>query len=330
MEDVKVGNNWGAKRSQKKYDISDWTFPIPNFMTDLEIRDMYRSLTFHMKVKYGVYDEETIHRTIIRGLHKADMYDATKASKLVWFQSILYFYWIQEKSSKYNPGVNDLSLSTSLSKDDPNYLVIDTIDGGDSSWTSYAESEGDDYKEKIAQYIHDVVINGDYPYLQMRCMGLSYRDIRSMEPDKPCYPTISSRIHNERERLKDELKLVSEVQSVLSERVPVWMWTFGGKKKKDETDYSCRVCSTKFSRLPGGGTKLYCSLDCRRKYKSEYMKTTKRSKAAKTDFQCKWCSKDFIKEVGSGGSRTYCSDKCKHEFNKDHQKQVYKKKMGKI
>ena len=94
MESVR-GNNVGAKRSQKRYDISDYDFPIPDFMTNSEIKEMYKSLTFHMKMKYGVYDEETIHRTIIRGLHKADKYDPTKASKLVWFQSILYFYWIQ-------------------------------------------------------------------------------------------------------------------------------------------------------------------------------------------------------------------------------------------
>jgi hypothetical protein len=323
MEDIKRGNNNGAKRSQKKYDISEYTFPIPDFMTDIEIRDMYRSLTFHMKMKYGVYDEETIHRTIIRGLHKADMYDSKKASKLVWFQSILYFYWIQEKSSKYNPGVNDLSLSTSLSKDDPNYLVIDTIDGGDDSWVSYAETEDDSYKERVAHYIQDIIINGNYPYLQMRCMGFSYRDIQmNSTGEVPSYPTISTKIHNERERLKEELKSVKEVQSILSERVPVWMWTINASKKKTKEEFTCRVCSILFTRLPGGGSKLYCSDICRKKWKVTYNMTR--------TFQCKWCKKEFNKPIIRGYSRTYCSDDCKREFNKDYQKMVYRKKTGEL
>ena len=323
MEDNIKSKHIGAKRSQKKYDISDYTFPIPDFMSDIELKDMYKSLTFHMKMKYGVYDEETIHRTIIRGLHKADMYDSKKASKLVWFQSILYFYWIQEKSSKYNPGVNDLSLSTSLSKEDPDFLVIDILDGGDDSWLSYAETENDTHKEKASGWIHDIIIAGEYPYLQMRCMGFTYRDIQANSTGEvPCYPTISSRIHNERERLKEELKDIKEIQVALEDRVPVWMWTPKASKKKAKEEFNCRNCSTLFIRIAGGGSKLYCSADCRKRWKATYNKVS--------IFQCKWCKKDFKKASRKGCSRTYCSKVCKSNYISEYQKMVYRKKTENI
>jgi hypothetical protein len=250
-----------SKRSQKKYDISDWSFPIPDFMSDKEIKEMYRSLTFHMKVKYGVYDEETIHRTIIRGLHKADMYDSTKASKLVWFQSILYFYWIQEKSSKYNGFVDDLSLSSSVSKEDPDYLLIDTIDGGDDSWKEWGEKNVD-MDEIVANDVYDIIINGNYPYLQMRCMGMNYKDITASQPDRPGSPTISIRLHNERKRLKEDLKKWhgQYIQEVLDKRVPTWKWTFDKYKKKDRdgATYECFYCKKSFVRVSKSQSKLYC------------------------------------------------------------------------
>jgi len=312
-----------SKRSQKKYDISEWSFPIPDFMSDKEISEMYTLLKGHMYMKYGVYDEETIHRTIIRGLHKADMYDSTKASKLVWFQSILYFYWIQEKSSKYNGFVDDLSLSSSLSKENPDFLLIDTIDSGDDSWMEWGEKKID-IKESVSNDIYDVIINGNYPYLQMRCMGMNYRDITASQPDRPASPTISIRLHNERKRLKEDLKRWHDpqIQIVLDDRVPVWKWTFDKYKKRDRdgSTYECFYCKKSFVRASKSQSKIFCGepicsfegSKIRSKIsKEKFDASGAAKKEIHTELQCEFCDKKFLNSTGKGRKKKFCSVKCR-------------------
>ena len=275
-----------------------------------------------MYIKYGVYCEETIQRTVIRGLNKADMYDPKKASKLVWFQSILYFYWIQEKSAKYNGFVDDLSLSSSISKEDPDFLLIDTIDNGDDSWKEWGEDKLD-IKESVANDIYDVIINGNYPYLQMRCMGMNYKDITASQPDRPGSPTISIRLHNERKRLKEDLKrwYNPEIQTILDDRVPTWRWTFGKYKgrDKDGSTYECFYCKKAFVRASKSQSKIYCGEPIcssegnkiRQRQITKKTKEDKKNNKTITELECWFCKVKFPRPEGKGRIKTFCSPKCR-------------------
>ena len=90
-----------AGKKGSRYSINKYTFTNPNFMTEAEIKWMYKTLRMHMQLKYGRWDDEVIHRTIIRGLYKWNLYNPKKASKLVWFQSILRFIYLQEVATEY-------------------------------------------------------------------------------------------------------------------------------------------------------------------------------------------------------------------------------------
>ena len=250
-------------RSLKQYDISDYTIK-PGFMTDLEIKDMYKKLQFHMKVKYGMYDNEVIHRTIIRGLHKADMYDPKKASKIVWFQSILYFYWIQQRSPEYNHSNTDISLSTSMSKQDPDFTFIETIDNGEEEWKDFGEDEEEDYTEDVAKFIVGLLSTGSYPLLKMRADGLTYREIK----DKTglSTPTITGRLFAERNLIREEVSSTVKGKEVISKRVSITRWVFGKKHKVvlSGQDRICKTCSKGFVFAGyNSGMRLFCSDECK-------------------------------------------------------------------
>ena len=250
-------------RSLKGYDISDYNY-TPGFMTDDEIKDMYRKLAFHMKVKYGMYHEEVIHRTIIRGLHKASMYDPTKASKLVWFQSILYFYWIQERAPEYNHSDTDISLSSSLSKSDPDFTLIETIDNKEDDWKEFGEDEEEDFTPKVVGFIQGLFDQGLYPFLKLRAEGLTYDQIKVKTGLSN--PTITGRLHTERVHLKEKILAIKEGNEVLSLRVPITKWTFGKykynkKEPKEHINRVCTICSKSF--VYTGCLMNFCTYECR-------------------------------------------------------------------
>ncbi len=268
-------------RSLKQYDISDYTIN-PGFMTDLEIKEMYRKLQFHMKIKYGMYHEEVIHRTIIRGLYKSDMYDPTKASKLVWFQSILYFYWIQERAPEYNHSDTDISLSTSLSKSNPDFTLIETIDNKEDDWKEFGEDEEPDYTEDVAKFITKLLDTGSYPLLKMRADGLTYREIT----DKTglSTPTITGRLFAERNLMRDKVLSTAKGKEVISKRVSITRWVFGKKHKVvlSGQDRTCMICSKGFVFAGyNSGMRLFCSNECKTIHKVNVEKARVRPKKVK-------------------------------------------------
>lgn len=268
-------DTYEAKATRSKWDISTWTLNN-SFMTDVEIREMINLLKGHMFMKYGTYNEEVIHMTILQGLRMSHQYNSAKASRLVWFQSILRNIFINEVDPKYNRHIR-------------HHYSLDWVDdeGGDENrsivnevLSKSVDGEDDDRKEVI-EFTGEIVkmINaGDYVILKLRVQGESYSTmskILGMQTHR-----LSIMWKEERERLKEEIRIkIGEVE-VLQGRKPLNAFTKGSKKKPKvhlTPIRNCKNCKKDFNFEPGMGpnTKT-CSEECRniliKTFQSSYAK----------------------------------------------------------
>lgn len=197
-----------AKTKPGKYSIDEYTLN-KDFMTDKEIEEMYALLKKHMFIKYGNWDEDVIHRTILRGLWKADMYNPKKASKIVWFQSILRFIYLAEVDPNYNKVLGHLRLDDPLGTDE-----------GSASWHDVIGPEEVDDSElekiQLVQKITKILEEGDYPYLRLRSQSLSYDQI--CEILNCNHNMIWNNLKVEKARLNDELNKEPELLTILKGR----------------------------------------------------------------------------------------------------------------
>ena len=260
---VRKKDTYEAKSTRSKWDISTWTLNN-SFMTDGEIKEMINLLKGHMFMKYNTYHEEVIHMTILQGLRVSHQYNPTKASKLVWFQSILRNIFINEVDPKYNRHIrHHYSLDW---KDD---------EGSDENRDVVGQAllkstdDEDDKKNEVIQFTKDIVkiINeGDYVILKLRVQGESYSTmgkLLGMQTHR-----LSVMWKEERERLKEEIIKKGIDNEVIEGRTPLNAWTKGSKKKPKVFQTSirnCKNCKNDFNFEPGMGpnTKT-CSEECRK------------------------------------------------------------------
>lgn len=279
------------KTKPGKYSIDEYTLDN-NFMTGKEIEEMYSTLKRHMFIKYGRYDEDVIQRTILRGLWKADMYNPKKASKIVWFQSILRFIYIQEVDPNYNKSVSNLRL------DDPG----ESEEG--MNWHEIIGAEEIDEAElekiKLVERIRIILSSGNYPYLTLRSEAKSYDEIsKKMKCD---YNGIWKNLQIEKASLKEELaKTIPDIEQQLTGRskfhyaikkLPGSKYIkgdgSGGKYVKVDPVVNmelkkCLVCDNVFPS--GKGNKKTCNKDCsellRKKREKEHLQSRRAQKVAR-------------------------------------------------
>ena len=97
----KVGEKKARRFLRGHWSIEGYDVPR-DFVSDEEIEQLYISMRTNMIKNYGYYDMEIIHHSIILGLHRSKLYDPKKASKLVFFQTVMKTFFFQEKSNEYN------------------------------------------------------------------------------------------------------------------------------------------------------------------------------------------------------------------------------------
>ena len=254
---------YAPKTSKSKWDISDWTLNN-SFMTDAEIKDMINLLKGHMYMKYGTYHEEVIHMTILQGLRASHQYNPQKASKLVWFQTILRNIFINEVDPKYNRHIRhhySLDFKDEEGSDENRDVVGQAL-------LKSSDGEDDDKKEIIefTQEVVKMINDGDYVILKLRVQGESYSTMSEI---------LGMRTHQmaalwkkEREALKEDIiKRGIDVQPIEG-RKPLNAFTKGSKKKPKvfiSSIRNCKNCKKDFNFEPGMGpnTKT-CSEECRR------------------------------------------------------------------
>jgi DNA-directed RNA polymerase specialized sigma24 family protein len=253
-----------AKKKNNKYCIAHYTLNN-SFMTEAEITEMYALLKKHMYIKYGNWDEDVIQRTILRGLWKSSLYNKSKASKLVWFQSILRFIYIQEVDPNYNKTLSNLRL------DDPG-----SSDDGMNWHEMVGAEEVDDVElEKInlAEKIRHILSSGNYPYLTLRANEKSYDEIS--KELSCCYNTIYKNIQIEKASLKEELsKVAPDLEQQLAGRLKFHysIKKLTGKRyvKQDPNKVmelkKCFSCENVFPKRKGNVKT--CSKKCSEKMKS--------------------------------------------------------------
>lgn len=313
------------KKRKSRYDISDWTF-TPNFMTDLEITKMYSLLKGHMYMKYKKYDEEIIHRTILQGLRYGSMYDPTKASKLVWFQTILRNVYYQEIDPKYNKRIkHHYSLDYSSPEDEginENSSIISQV-------SSMVEPDvEEDNSEKIfdaTERVHQIVMSGDYPIMHLKIQNVTSVHISKM------FGCSANRIYfllkKERIKLNEYLKSIgSDIVESLGERLHIQSkmpskksrkaeWV---KKKEISPTTECVVCKAVYdkSSLVGSYRKT-CSDECsiinKRRRETGITPKDSEGRLIKT---CAICNKVFVHGKEKGPGTKTCSDECSVEIKR--------------
>ena len=263
-----------AKKTRSKWDISDWTLNN-SFMTDSEIKDMINLLKGHMYMKYNTYDEEVIQMTILQGLRSSHLYNPQKASKLVWFQSILRNIFLNHVDPKYNTYIRyHYSLD---------YMSDDSDDGENRNIHGEAMSKSsgvdDDERHEVIQFTDELVniINeGDYLILKLRILGDSYADMHKKLGMKTHQMSIIWK--EERERLKKEILKRGLTLDILDGRRALNQWSKGAIPTKKPPVFksnirNCIYCNKDFTFLVGMGpnTKT-CSTECRTKLNLTFQK----------------------------------------------------------
>ena len=190
-------------------------------------------------------------------------YNSAKASKLVWFQSILRNIFINEVDPKYNRHIrHHYSLDW---KDDEGSDENRDVVG--QALLKSSDGEDDDKKEIIefTQEVIKMINEGDYVILKLRVQGESYSTMSKllgMQTHK-----LSVMWKEERERLKEEIIKRGIDNEVIEGRKPLNAFTKGSKKKPKvflTPIRNCKNCKKDFNFEPGMGpnTKT-CSEECR-------------------------------------------------------------------
>jgi hypothetical protein len=263
-------DTYEVKKGKSKWDISDWVLDN-SFMTDKEIKEMINLLKGHMYMKYNTYNEEVIHMTILQGLRSSHLYNPQKASKLVWFQSILRNIFIHDVDPKYNIFIRyHYSFDWRSDDDTENSDIINEA-------LSKSTDDEDDLKNEVINFTEDIIemINeGDYVILKLRVLGDSYADMSKKLKMKT--HQMSQIWKEERERLKQEILKRGLTLEVLEGRKGLNVWTKGyktGKKKPRvfvSSTRTCKMCLKEFNFLPGMGPNTRtCSQECREKSTKE-------------------------------------------------------------
>lgn len=283
------------KEKKGRYDISDWVL-VPNFMTDAEISQMYITLKKHMYIKWGRYDEEIIHRTILQGLRYGDKYDPTKASKLVWFQMILKNIYIQEIDPKYNKRIKHHYSLDYTSPEDEGINENSSI----VSMVSFMTDDNEEDKlieeqSEATRIMHKILLEGDYPIIKARSEGLGVRQLSIKLGIST--GSVYIKIKDERQRLKSAIESIDKnLIAILGQRIHINSRMPSNKhndercKKKSTAGIerieplrdvrgnlikTCKICNKVFSHglEAGPGTKT-CSPECSKKNKEESVKRT--------------------------------------------------------
>lgn len=194
------------RRGKGRYDIDHYDYIPHDFMSDKEIKALYKTLKGHMYVKYGRWNDEIIHMTILRGLWKWHWYKPEKASKIVFFQTILWNIWTREINPKTNPHIkwtysfdwNDnednenLSLMNEVLQKVDEYDVIEDIDNGCQADLHFLED------------IIPIIESGGYPLIKIKLSGKSYKEIE--KETGMIYSNYLQRLNKEREKLRLQIK----------------------------------------------------------------------------------------------------------------------------
>ncbi len=264
------------KKRVGKYSIEEYTFDN-TFMTGKEIEEMYATLKMHMFMKYGRYDEEVIHRTILRGLWKSAMYNPEKASKIVWFQSILRFIYIQEVDPSYNKQLKDLRL------DDPGTRGEDDLD-----WHQVIGEEKVDEDEinrnKLVELIEELLEGNNYPILKMRKDGLTYEGIFKLTGMSNA--AIYALLCEERLRIKKEISVLDSDELLINrskfrDGSKSGRWARDLRKKINPR--KCVVCEKEF--IPDGKMIKFCGDNCRLRKASLQQKQYYKNKSIKKELE---------------------------------------------
>jgi len=245
-------------RARTRYDIDHYQPFNNSFMSEKEITEMYKLLKGHMYMKYGRYDDEIIHRSILKGLNVSHQYNPAKASKLVWFQTILWSTYIYEIDPKYNVRIkHHYSLDWMNDEADDNMTVI-----SEASNLSNDFGNNDAERNEFVGDIVDVIMSGDYPMLRMRIDGLTYAQI--IVKTGLCNTVIYNNLCEERIRLKLETSHL-EGDDILLGRMKFRDGSKGGRfgrvGGKKIHPRNCVVCSKEF--IPNGKMIKFCSDNCR-------------------------------------------------------------------
>ena len=226
------------------------------FMTEKEIADMYKTLKGHMYIRYGKWDDDVIQHTIIQGMAWAEKYNAEKASKIVWFQTILKGIFLHEYDPKLNRRIrHHYSLDW---KDDDNDENQDII----MEAVNKTDEEEEDFSS-INELLLNELASGKYPITKMRV-------------DKVKRPLILEELNitaiKYKVALEEELARLEEVLSKkgMSDHL-LWRRKSYIKNfiaKGGEAYTQCPVCKKQYMKfsLTGSMKSLakVCSEECRR------------------------------------------------------------------
>lgn len=255
-------------KKTSKGSIATWTLNN-SFLTEKELKTLYTTLKGHMYMKYGKYNEEVVHLTILQGLRMSHSYNPQKSSKLVWFQSILKNIFLQHIDPKYNIHIrHHYSLDWTGSNDDDETQNMDILTEAFSKSNDADDAE----KEDVINFTEDIlelINNGDYFILKLKAKGESYSTMSKMLGLKT--HKLSEMWQEERERLKIEIKSKLGWNDILDGRIPSNVAIKskpGYKPKKPRVHKSpirnCKICNKDFEFIVGMGpnTKT-CSEECK-------------------------------------------------------------------
>lgn len=252
-----------GKKKIGRYDISNYILNN-NFMTEKEILNMYSLLRRHMYIKYGKYDEDVIHRTILQGLNKSHQYVPGKASMLVWFQSILRNIYLQEIDPKYNRAIkHHYSLDWTSEGDEQNINILTEVSMKEDNSTYDIK---DDLLSEFNDKLKLIIEEGDYPMLKYKLQLLTTQQISDITGinQRPIY----TKLAEERKRLMKDIKGIKESSEMIEGRI-----NRNGKRGKGKGNYGegrtpkiyirkenteCRKCKVIFIKPFGSGNLRTC------------------------------------------------------------------------